>query len=433
MQSLIEMDDFANELERKNARVNLNCLKVYELQQEIRQQVLQNYMTNQIALDFYGQQTFGDLMYQRQLVDRNFYRRTKSYAQSKKEARTLDRFEQNMRSGQDNRKKNRHKEFLNEVLQHAKDFHEFHKKRYAQIKRKHHIFKNHIENKERKVTKEKNVEDQKRKQLLRENNFDDWLKLINFEKNERLMEILNQTNRYIEELGEKVCIQKHEVDKLRKGNSLKKDDMGDEESDEEGNQGIEEKKEDELDQMDENEKIKYNLKNSSKVYYKITHSIQDEVKEQPKMLKGGDLKNYQIYGLNWMVSLYNNNLNGILADEMGLGKTIQTISLFSHLIEVKGNEGPFLIVVPLTTISNWTFEFDRWAPDIKKIIYKGKKSERPRLAQTLKSEKFNVLITTYEYIMIDKAILSKVLWQYIIVDEGHRMKNNKSKFALTLG
>ena len=91
------------------------------------------------------------------------------------------------------------------------------------------------------------------------------------------------------------------------------------------------------------------------------------------------------------------------------------------------------MVVPLTTISNWVMEFDKWAPDIKKIIYKGKKSERPELARSLKEQKFNVLITTYEYIMLDKSTLSKILWQYIIVDEGHRMKNQKSKFAMTLG
>jgi len=124
------------------------------------------------------------------------------------------------------------------------------------------------------------------------------------------------------------------------------------------------------------------------------------------MLKGGDLKNYQIYGLNWLVSLYNNNLNGILADEMGLGKTIETIALFAHLIENKGNEGPFLVVVPLTTITNWSMEFDKWAPDIKKIIYKGNKSERPKLAAMLKNDKYNVLITTYEYIMNDKSKLA---------------------------
>lgn len=62
-------------------------------------------------------------------------------------------------------------------------------------------------------------------------------------------------------------------------------------------------------------------------------------------------------GLNWMISLYNNNLNGILADEMGLGKTIQTISLFAYLIGNKQNDGPFLVVVPLATINNWMNEF----------------------------------------------------------------------------
>lgn len=86
-------------------------------------------MNNQIALSNYDQQTLGDMMYTRQLVDRNFYKRTKVYTSSKKEASVLDRFEQNMRSGYETRKKTRHKEFLNEILQHAKDFHEFHKKR----------------------------------------------------------------------------------------------------------------------------------------------------------------------------------------------------------------------------------------------------------------------------------------------------------------
>lgn len=134
--------------------------------------------------------------------------------------RRIDNIEQNMRSGQETRKRNRHREFINEIIQHAKDFNEFHKKRQIQTKKKATIFRNYIENKERKVIKEKTIEDQKRKQLLREYNFDDWLKMINFEKNERLMEILNQTNKYIEELGEKVHIQKKEVNRIRAGTTV---------------------------------------------------------------------------------------------------------------------------------------------------------------------------------------------------------------------
>lgn len=134
-----------------------------------------------------------------------------------------------------------------------------------------------------------------------------------------------------------------------------------------------------------------------------------------------------------MVSLYNNKLNGILADEMGLGKTIQTISLFAYLIGNKGNEGPYLVVVPLVTIQNWISEFKKWAPTIRVITYRGNKKERPALAQFLKNEKFHVVLTTYEFILNDKSTLRKLEWQYIIVDEGHRVRNTKSKFASTLG
>lgn len=103
------------------------------------------------------------------------------------------------------------------------------------------------------------------------------------------------------------------------------------------------------------------------------------------------------------------------------------------MIECKKNLGPFLVVVPLSTISNWCLEFEKWAPSIRKVIYKGKKNERPHLGSLLKNDRYHVVLTTYEYIINDKSTLSKVQWQYIVVDEGHRMKNTKSKFATTLG
>lgn len=103
-------------------------------------------------------------------------------------------------------------------------------------------------------------------------------------------------------------------------------------------------------------------------------------------------------------------------------------------MEVKQNNGPFLIVVPLSTLSNWVNEFNKWAPDIIKVVYKGAPDERRRIfKEEVESQKLNVLLTTYEYIMRDRTSLRKLSWQYIIVDEGHRMKNAQSKFAMTLG
>lgn len=164
-------------------------------------------------------------------------------------------------------------------------------------------------------------------------------------------------------------------------------------------------------------------------YYSMAHAIRETVTCQPAMLNGGNLKEYQVKGLEWLVSLYNNNLNGILADEMGLGKTIQTISLLCYLIEMKRNPGPFLIIVPLSTLSNWQLEFQKWAPSVITVPYKGQPVARRAYANQIKSGKLNVLMTTYEYIIKDKSTLSKVRWKYMIIDEGHRMKNHHCKLT----
>jgi SNF2 family DNA or RNA helicase len=81
------------------------------------------------------------------------------------------------------------------------------------------------------------------------------------------------------------------------------------------------------------------------------------------------LKEYQRKGVEWLVSLYNNNMNGILADEMGLGKTIETITFLNYLVNYKNNDGIFLIVCPLSTVMNWEHEFELWAPSLKVLLF----------------------------------------------------------------
>ena len=116
----------------------------------------------------------------------------------------------------------------------------------------------------------------------------------------------------------------------------------------------------------------------------------------------------------------------------GLGKTIQTISLTTYLIEVKKQRGPYLVIVPLSTMTNWSGEFAKWAPSVKMISYMGNPSQRKVLQSEIRTGNIQVLLTTYEYIIKDRVHLARMRWVHMIIDEGHRMKNTQSKLAQTL-
>ncbi|TKR77560.1 hypothetical protein L596_018508 [Steinernema carpocapsae] len=228
------------------------------------------------------------------------------------------------------------------------------------------------------------------------------------------------------------------------------EDSGDEDDINETVPEEKEDKDDELEGLDEeqrnkkiiekarNEEDEYDEKTKHKLesYYATAHRIREKIVKQHSTMGGGNpelkLKPYQIKGLEWMVSLYNNNLNGILADEMGLGKTIQTVALITYLMEVKKVNGPYLVIVPLSTISNWALELEKWAPNVHKIVYKGDRDARKRLDISIRRGSFNVLLTTYDYVLKEKALLGKLQWKYMIIDEGHRMKNHNCKLSLIL-
>ncbi|KAK9678940.1 putative ATPase, partial [Basidiobolus ranarum] len=155
---------------------------------------------------------------------------------------------------------------------------------------------------------------------------------------------------------------------------------------------------------------------------------------QPSLVTGGIMKEYQLVGLEWLVSLYENGLNGILADEMGLGKTLQTISFFAYLRE-RNVWGPFLVVAPMSTLSNWVNEFNRFTPSVPVILYHGTIDERAEMRKKRMSklgETFPVIVTSYEIVMNDRKFLQKYAWKYLVIDEGHRIKNMNCKLVQEL-
>lgn len=155
-----------------------------------------------------------------------------------------------------------------------------------------------------------------------------------------------------------------------------------------------------------------------------------KITKQPSIIQG-QLRDYQLEGLNWMVNLHDNNISGILADEMGLGKTLQSISLLGFLKQYRNVNGPHIVLSPKSTLGNWYREFQRFCPTFKVLkLAAENKEERLRLVrEELMSNEYDVIITSFETLCIEKAAFRKFAWYYVIIDEAHRIKNEKSVLA----
>ncbi|XP_053283017.1 chromodomain-helicase-DNA-binding protein 2 [Pleuronectes platessa] len=158
------------------------------------------------------------------------------------------------------------------------------------------------------------------------------------------------------------------------------------------------------------------------------------LKKQPSYIGSEtlELRDYQLDGLNWLAHSWCRCNSVILADEMGLGKTIQTISFLSYLFHHYQLYGPFLLVVPLSTLSSWQREFETWAPDMNLVVYLGDVMSRKTIRDyewvnhQTKRIRFNALLTTYEIVLKDKGVLGNINWAFMGVDEAHRLKNDDS-------
>lgn len=241
-------------------------------------------------------------------------------------------------------------------LEHRKEILDLREHRRKMAKKLAHDAQKEVEKKIKREELKALLEEKHRMDLLRLNDEDGYRKLINETKNSRIQSLLDQTDKYLASMESKIrqaqanassteydaVVTDEETPKCTEGLSNDADGMAVEEASEA----------------------------HTKKYGK-SHVISERVIKQAKIMVGGTLKEYQTRGLEWLVSLYNNKLNGILADEMGLGKTIQSISLLTYLVEKRHVNGPFLVIVPLTTMSNWMIEFDKWAPSLKVVAYKG--------------------------------------------------------------
>uniref|UniRef100_A0A3Q1EFF5 SWI/SNF related BAF chromatin remodeling complex subunit ATPase 4a n=1 Tax=Acanthochromis polyacanthus TaxID=80966 RepID=A0A3Q1EFF5_9TELE len=489
---------------RTKATIELKALRLLNFQRQLRQEVVVC-MRRDTALET--------------ALNAKAYKRSKR--QSLREARITEKLEKQQKIEQERKRRQKHQEYLNSILQHAKDFKEYHRSITAKIQKATKAVATYHANTEREQKKEnERIEKERMRRLMAEDE-EGYRKLIDQKKDKRLAYLLQQTDEYVANLTELVRAHKaaQALKEKKKKKKKKKPEAPEggapglgpdgEPLDEtsqmsdlpvkvihvdsgkiltgvdapkagqletwlEMNPGYEvaprSDSEDSGSDEDEEEEVDFCLDvvfflpptnillyfvsppasirhakqdvddeygNASfnrglQSYYAVAHAVTEKVDKQSSLLVNGQLKQYQIKGLEWLVSLYNNNLNGILADEMGLGKTIQTIALITYLMEFKRLNGPFLIIVPLSTLSNWVYEFDKWAPSVVKVSYKGSPAARRSFVPILRSGKFNVLLTTYEYIIKDKQVLAKLRWKYMIVDEGHRMKNHHCKLTQVL-
>ncbi|BGO93526.1 hypothetical protein NBRC10512_006555 [Rhodotorula toruloides] len=387
------------------ALIELKSLNLLERQRALREQVVQGIKPAcSLALP----------------LDRSLFRRARK--PTLRDATAIEGIERRQKQERERRAKQKHLDHLAEITEHGRNLvaaHRGHDGKFQKLGKA--LLKFHVDA-EREEQKRVEKVSKERLKALRADDEEGYLKLIDTAKDTRITHLLRQTDSFLDSLAAAVSAQQSEARAEVEdagGDAVPQQTGGEDERVDESRFGASAVFQDDV----AKEKVDY---------YNVAHRVKETITKQPSILIGGELKPYQIKGLEWMVSLYNNHVNGILADEMGLGKTIQTLSLITYLIETKKQPGPYLVIVPLSTMPNWISEFEKWAPSVKVVSYKGTPIQRKQAQQEIRTGNFQVLLTTYEYIIKDRPLLAKTKWLHMIIDEGHRMKNTQSKLSLTL-
>ena len=135
----------------------------------------------------------------------------------------------------------------------------------------------------------------------------------------------------------------------------------------------------------------------------------------------GQLRPYQLIGIEWLSFLYTNRFAGILADDMGLGKTVQVIACLANL---KTNL-PIIVIVPTSLVFNWEMEFKKFIPKRTLYVHQGAQ----RLTDFSKLSSNVIIITSYAIARIDKDLLKSTHFEAVILDEAQAIKNSDTQIA----
>jgi hypothetical protein len=208
----------------------------------------------------------------------------------------IKRFEREQRRRQQDKEEARRRRlrgYLQGVMAHREEFLRFHRQRRGEQRTCAQAVRRWFDTRDKRVEREKDHEERARLQALKDNDMDEYIRLVEKTRNERLNYLIQQTDAYIAKIADLVQSERAKADG-EGGAAL---------AGAEAEVGL------------GGEAADAGMSAKARSYYAVTHRRTEEV-SQPALLKGGALKEYQLAGLQWMVSLYNNQLSGILADEM---------------------------------------------------------------------------------------------------------------------
>ncbi|XP_077293659.1 histone acetyltransferase 1 isoform X2 [Arctopsyche grandis] len=151
-----------------------------------------------------------------------------------------------------------------------------------------------------------------------------------------------------------------------------------------------------------------------------------------------ELRSYQQAGVNWLAFLNKYKLHGVLCDDMGLGKTLQSICIIAgdhyyreqRFKETKSPDSiplPSLVICPPTLTGHWVYEVNKFllGKYLTPLHYMGPPAERERLR--CKINKSSLIIASYDIVRKDIDFFNTIKWNYCVLDEGHIVKNGKTK------